>query len=86
MNDDFKQDDTNDVDPGEPVAELADLQVEPAASFSRRIIRRIDTKIFGSQLVDLGTRGLREFFISYWNVLASLLGRDDKLNRDNTHE
>ncbi len=42
-----------DIDPGEPIAELADLAEPAPQSLLGRVRAGIDRKVFGSQLLDL---------------------------------
>ena len=73
------RDGQGDVDPGEPISELADLAEDPPPGFLSRLSRRIDIKVLGTQLIDLGRSGVGSFFSFYWNLLTSLLsgGKDD---------
>lgn len=82
MNDDNRRDgggdETGDVDPGEPIQELADLEETPTPGFFQRLVDSIERRLLGADLIDLARRAVREFFHAYWNLVMSLLKGDEK--------
>lgn len=62
----------NDIDPGEPVAELAQLELTPAAGFFTRLRNRIERKLLGVECVDATKNGLVDMFCEFWHMIMSL--------------
>jgi hypothetical protein len=62
----------NDIDPGEPVAELADLQLKPSLGFFDRLRSAIDRRVLGVECVDVSRNALAAMFCEFWAMIMSL--------------
>jgi hypothetical protein len=63
---------SNDIDPGEPVAELAGLELTPAAGFFARLRNRIERNLLGVECVDVSKNALADMFCEFWHMIMSL--------------
>ena len=78
--------DPHDIDPGEPIAELAELAEEPRADFVERLWGRIERRQLGGQLTEMTWKGAISVLAEYLEMVLQLLGtptaatgrRDDK--------
>lgn len=69
--------DPEDVDPGEPIAELADLTEDPPNDFLARVVDGMERRIFAAHVFDLPWFGFGRIFREYWSLLVGLFaGRD----------
>ncbi|MFH1278623.1 MAG: hypothetical protein ABIK65_09610 [Candidatus Eisenbacteria bacterium] len=69
--------DEEDVDPGEPIAELAGLGEEAPEDFFGRVVRSVERRVFAAHAFDLPWFGFNQVFREYWSLLVGLfLGRD----------
>jgi len=68
------------VDPGEPVAELADLGEPAPRGFFERVVRSVERRLLASEAFDMTWFGIGQIFREYWEILAALLGggRDNR--------
>jgi hypothetical protein len=62
----------NDIDPGEPVAELTRLELTPAPGFIARLRNRIERRVLGVECVDASKNALVDMFCEFWNMIMSL--------------
>ena len=62
-----------DIDPGDPIGELAEFQVTPSSGFLDQLFRNIDRHLLGVQLLDSVRFCMREFFIEYWQIAVCIL-------------
>lgn len=67
-----------DVDPGEPIAELADLRESPPPAFIRRVVDGVDRRLLGGAAMDLPWFGLSEVILEYLTILFGFLGKGDQ--------
>jgi len=65
-----RQDD--DVDTGQPIAELAQLGVEPAPGFIGAVRGRIHRRVLASDLVDLSWGALARAFVEYLTMVFGI--------------
>jgi hypothetical protein len=63
---------SNDIDPGETVAELAQLELTPTTGFFARLRNRIERKMLGVECVDATKNGLVGMFCEFWHMIMSL--------------
>lgn len=63
----------DDIDAGEPIRELHDLEEEPGGDLLGRVVRGIERRIFASDAIDFSWLGLGEFLRELWNTLAGSL-------------
>lgn len=68
----------SDVDPGEPIRELAELEDAAAPGFFQQLINRIDRRLLGGDMIELGWQAIREFFFAYWSLLVSIVAPGEK--------
>ena len=61
------------IDPGEPIQELADLALLISPEFIPRLFRRFERRLLTVDLLDLNQVGIREMFLEYWHLVASFL-------------
>lgn len=65
----------DDVDPGEPVAEIVALREEPTHGFLARIRDGILGRLAGSQMLDFAVSGLLDFMKEFGEFLFGFLGQ-----------
>lgn len=64
--------DDQNIDTGEPIAELAEL-LEPAkVGFFDRLWRRIDRRKLGAEVADLGWNGILTLFVEYLSMMTEI--------------
>ncbi len=61
----------DDVDPGEPIAELAELEHPSSEGLFAKVVRAVERRKLGADGLELARVGLHEMFRSYWGMLAS---------------
>ncbi len=69
-------DDSNspdDIDAGEPIQELLDLEEEPQGDLLGRVVRGIERRVFAADAIDFTWSGLGEFLRELWNTVAGSL-------------
>jgi hypothetical protein len=59
----------DDGDVGEPIAEIASLDVQPAPGFRARVRNRIQRRILGTQVVDFGWSTPRLLLLEFLEML-----------------
>jgi hypothetical protein len=62
-----------DVDPGEPVRLLADLEQEPSAAFLNVVRRKIHRRSAASQFVSFSWNVPKVILLEFWNILVEIL-------------
>ena len=72
------------IDPGEPLAELASLREEPGDGFLGRIRRSIDRRVFVSDTADFSLRVLLKTMFDYLTAAVDSLqpAREDERSDD----
>ncbi|NNE10076.1 MAG: hypothetical protein HKN20_16055 [Gemmatimonadetes bacterium] len=66
----------DDIDAGEPIQELRDLEEEPRGDLLGRVVRGIERRVFAADAIDFSWFGLGEFLRELWNTLAGSLSGD----------
>lgn len=66
----------DDIDAGEPIQELLDLEEEPRGDLLGRVVRGIERRVFAADAIDFTWLGLGEFLRELWNTLAGSLSGD----------
>lgn len=69
-----------DVDPGEPIAELAGLGIQPRATFVDRIRRRIGRRVLAADVIDFSTASPFGVFVEFLALLFEGLGGRNRRN------
>jgi hypothetical protein len=62
-----------DVDPGEPVTVLADLEQEPSTAFLNVVRRKIHRRSAASQFVSFSWNVPKVILLEFWNILVEIL-------------
>ena len=75
-NDEEDLESREDVDPGEPLALLAELQEEPARGFFGRIRNRIERRRLGSHVIELAWQATVVVFLELVDLLFQLFKGD----------
>ena len=65
------------IDPGEPIAELADLELAPGSGFFDRLRNAIDRRVLGVECVDVSKNALVTMFCEFWSMIMSLFAPAD---------
>jgi hypothetical protein len=66
-----------DIDTGEPIAELAELEVTPRFGFFDRLRNAIDRRLLGVECVDVSKNALATMFCEFWTMIMSLFAPAD---------
>ncbi len=66
--------DGDDLDPGEPVLILADLEVDASSKFLDRIRRKIYRRTATSHIASFSWNAPKLILMEVWNALIQLLG------------
>ena len=69
-----------DVDPGDPIAELAGFQEVPESEFLNKLVRRIERRVLSVDVLEFARQGMRELFLEYWKFITSFVKSDGKDN------
>lgn len=64
----------DDVDPGEPLAQLVALREQPSAAFLPRVRGGILRRVAGTQFLDFGVNALLDFLKAIGELIFGLLG------------
>ena len=67
------------LDPGEPISELAGLQIQTSSNFQSRLLRRIERRLLNTDLLESVRFCIREMFIEYWHLIMLIItGKENK--------
>ncbi len=75
----------DEIDAGEPIAELATLSEEPAPGFFRKIWRSVERRRLSSDVTELSLTGLVTVFLEYLGAVFGMVeetGRKDQGDDD----
>jgi hypothetical protein len=65
------------VDPGEPITELADLKESPSEEFASRVLDGVNRRMLAADTVESSWWGITKLFLEYFQMLLRSLGIRD---------
>ena len=68
----------DDMDPGEPIQELLELDVQLSPNFVEKLLRAIDRRTLSNELIDCGWLSIVEIFKEYWVLILSIVTSRNK--------
>lgn len=69
--------DPNDIDPGEPITELANVELTTSDGFFDRLRGRLQRRLLSAEFVDASCQGLTDMFREFWAMIMSLFAPAD---------
>jgi hypothetical protein len=69
-----------DVDPGEPIRELAELEDAPPADFLTTVVRKIERRLLGVNVLEFTRNSFWELCREYWDLIMSMVKGEDRQN------
>ena len=71
-----------DVDPGEPIGELADLRDEPSPTFRSAVLDGVNRRTLAAQSLQVSWWGLTNLLLEYLQLLLRALGVKEDTDKE----